>query len=332
MGFGDPAVSAVPHIELGPRSLSGRRYVVAMPRWRRLARAFRPDVVHSHFVSSYGLMAGFAGVGAPVIQFAWGSDILQIDQLDRLRRGLIARALRRASAVVVDAPDVGERVALMASVTPQVAVVFGPERAWTEVPRRSTTSILSPRQLREFYNVRVIVEAFAMVAPDLPGWTLDVLTGGDDASELTALASELGIGARVVFHGRLTRQDLQKRFLASEIVCSVPSHDATSVALLEGMASGAFPIVSDLPANRVWVTDGSNGLVVPAGDVAELAAAMRTAMGDPSWRHEAASVNRTMIAERGSWELAVDAVDACSDQVVAERRRSRQVDSQRSAS
>ena len=46
--------------------------------------------------------------------------------------------------------------------------------------------------------------------------------------------------------------------------------DSVSVSLLEAMAHGCIPLLSDLPANREWVGDGDNGLVIasvapPAG-------------------------------------------------------------------
>ena len=35
-----------------------------------------------------------------------------------------------------------------------------------------------------------------------------------------------------------------------------------SVSLLEAMASGAFPVVTDIPANREWICDRKNGMLV----------------------------------------------------------------------
>ncbi|MGZ4785536.1 MAG: glycosyltransferase family 4 protein [Acidimicrobiales bacterium] len=331
VGFGDPGSSPVPAVELGTRELSDRRYLIGLPRWWREARRFRPDVVHAHFVASYGIMAGLGGFGAPVMQFAWGSDILMMDRLSSARQHLIARTLRRASVVVVDAEDVGQSVARLAPTTPRVLVAFGPERSWTEVPVEPSTRILSPRNLRPLYNVRTIVDAFTRIAPDAPEWRLDVLTGGDDPGELAALVSAAGLDRRVEFHPRLSRAELQQRFVEAEIVVSVPSSDGTSVALLEGMASGAFPIVSDLAANRAWVTDGVNGSVVAPGDVDGLADALSAAIGDEALRRAVALDNRRLIAEKGCWERAVDAVDQATRQV-SEGVLRRRDDSQRSAS
>jgi glycosyltransferase involved in cell wall biosynthesis len=48
----------------------------------------------------------------------------------------------------------------------------------------------------------------------------------------------------------------------AKIWVSIPESDATSISLLEAMACGCIPIVSDLPANREWIKSGVNGIVV----------------------------------------------------------------------
>ena len=98
------------------------------------------------------------------------------------------------------------------------------------------------------------MRAFGTSGVATEGWTLDVLTGGAPANHLLAVAQDLGIDDHVTLWPRLSRDDLQQRFLEAAVFCSVPSSDATSVAVLEGMAAGVYPIVSDLAANRALVT------------------------------------------------------------------------------
>jgi glycosyltransferase involved in cell wall biosynthesis len=322
-GFGTPSESRAAAVELGSREVSDRRYAAGLPRLGLALRRFKPDVVHAHFVASYGVMATVVAGRTPIIAFAWGSDVLWLDRYHRAHQKLIGWSLRRAEAIVVDAADVGDRVRGLAPETPVTQAVFGPERSWTEAGRQEEPRVLSPRLLKDFYNIGVIIEAFARACVDRPDWMLDVLTNNGDTTDLEAHVARLGMAERVVFWPRLDRAELQQRFLHAAIVCSVPSSDATSVALLEAMASGAVPIVSDLPANRAWVDDGRSGLVVPAGDVAALAAAIGRAIDDDELRRVAREANRRLIADTASWETAVDRIDALTLSSVQEARSRR---------
>jgi glycosyltransferase involved in cell wall biosynthesis len=323
-GFGELADDELPMRSLGSSSLSHRRYVLGIPALRRTLHAFRPDVVHAHFVASYGLMTMAVVRSVPVVQFAWGSDVLSLERQSWWQRQMVIRALRKAAAVVFDAELVGARVRAYAPDARAELVTFGPELAWTSAPRSERPSVLSPRGMKPLYNVAVIVEAFAMFSESHPEWRLDVLTAGDDPEEYRRIAERHpDVAPRITFWPELSRDDLQRRFLEAAIFCSVPSTDATSAALLEGMASGAFPIVSNLPANRAWIENGRNGLIVDSGDVPDLAAALAVAADDESLRIAAAHSNRARVASDATWEHSVGVVEDLSAQVVDARDRKR---------
>jgi glycosyltransferase involved in cell wall biosynthesis len=109
--------------------------------------------------------------------------------------------------------------------------------------------------------------------------------------------------ADVTFAGFLDRAAFRDALVDAEIFVSVPSSDATSVALLQAMGAGAFPIVSDLPAQREWIEAGVNGLVVPLHQPAALAEAIAHALADAELRRTAAVRNLRIIEERGLNEV-----------------------------
>jgi glycosyltransferase involved in cell wall biosynthesis len=86
------------------------------------------------------------------------------------------------------------------------------------------------------------------------------------------------------------------------VYVSVPSSDGTSVSLLEAMTAGAYPIVSDLAANREWV-GGDGGAVVPTREVAPLAQAIVEGLNDPTRRASAAERNLELMSRQGSWDV-----------------------------
>jgi L-malate glycosyltransferase len=76
----------------------------------------------------------------------------------------------------------------------------------------------------------------------------------------------------VRFVGRL-EADVQAQWYASASwYLSLPSSDSVAVSVLEAMAQGCVPVLSDLPANRELVQDGDNGLVVPDGALLDASA------------------------------------------------------------
>ncbi|MDH5201008.1 MAG: glycosyltransferase, partial [Candidatus Bathyarchaeota archaeon] len=161
----------------------------------------------------------------------------------------------------------------------------------------STRSLESP-----LYNVDVIVRAMAGVRRALPEARLVVAGQGGLRPRLEALAAELGLGEAVRFVGFLDRRALREALAAAHLFVSVPRSDATSVALLEAMAVGCFPIVSDLPTQEELVEEGVNGLRVPAGDDAALAERIVAALSDADLRRRAVPLNRALVEEKGLLE------------------------------
>ena len=107
----------------------------------------------------------------------------------------------------------------------------------------------------------------------------------------------------VEFLGFLDRARFRDALAEADVFVSVPSSDATSVALLQAMAAGCFPIVSDLPSQREWIEDGVNGFLAPLHRPDVLADLITRALDDAGLRRRAAERNRAIVEERGLNEV-----------------------------
>jgi glycosyltransferase involved in cell wall biosynthesis len=65
------------------------------------------------------------------------------------------------------------------------------------------------------------------------------------------------------------------------------------------MAAGLVPIVTDNDANRRWIENGDNGLLVRDGDVTALAAAIVRAFDDRNLAERARIRNLEIVRLRG---------------------------------
>ena len=103
----------------------------------------------------------------------------------------------------------------------------------------------------------------------------------------------------VAFLGGVDRARLLAELAISQVYVSLSISDGTSTSLLEGFASGLFPILSDIPQNREWIdSSAANGILVPLHDSAALALALERALRDEELRVRAAIFNQRLVRER----------------------------------
>lgn len=295
--------------------------------FRELQR-INPDVLHAHYVSDYGFLAALSG-WHPLVVSAWGSDLLVDPGLSVITRRLVRWVLSRADLVTYNADQLGEAARKMgASPERMLKVVLGvgPEmvdalRTRMVAPDDREPTILSQRSLeRALYNVDVVIKAMPEVLRRVPRARL--IVGGEGAlrEQLEALVRDLDVAGAVEFAGTATWPDgLAERLGRAAVYVSVPSSEGTSVTMLEAMAAGAYPVVSDLPANREWVgTDG--GAVVPVRQVIPLAEAIASGLEEPARRKAAAKHNRKVIEQRGLWDLNMERMEKAYRDLARTRR------------
>jgi glycosyltransferase involved in cell wall biosynthesis len=297
-----------------PVSKSALGWFTAIPRLRRLIRRIDPDLVHGHYLTSYGLLAAASGV-QPLVLTAWGSDVLVSPRESWLVRLLTGWIIRRADYITADAVDVIDAIRACGPNCPVEQVQWGVELA-RFAPRQATTSsaplrFISLRSWEPLYEIATILHAFASVAEQIGagGCRLDLLGGGSQEQMLRELTRQLGIESRVVFHGFRSEAEMISLLTQADVSISVPRSDGTAMSLLESMAAGLPVIVSDLPANRQWV-DADGGYIVPTGNVTQLAQAMLSLATDGRLRLRMGARNRQVVEAHADRRREMDRMAA----------------------
>ncbi len=309
------------------RLLHGARYCIAgLPR---VLREIAPDVLHAHFLVEHGFYGALAGFH-PYVVTAWGSDVLVEPERDRVSRMIARWTLRRVDLVTSNNRYMAERIAELGAPSSKIEVVtLGADRYFTERHDASVNvrgrapgqprCVLSTRAHEPLYNIGEIIEAYAAVARRQPDARLVVAHGGSLTQELQRRAREAP--GHVDFAGFVDRAVLRDAMTNAEVFVSVPSSDGTSVALLQAMATGCFPIVSDLPTQRELVEDGVNGFRVPPHRPDVLAERIEQALGDAPLRRAAAARNLEIVLERGLNETEMARMEGMYLSLVGRRKK-----------
>lgn len=132
----------------------------------------------------------------------------------------------------------------------------------------------------------LLIEAFALVAAQLPDLKLILAGRGDPESEKTLLnlARDLGLEGKVSLRTNIS--DAEKRALLSQclLFCSPSRYEGWGIAALEANAAGKPVVVSEASGFKNSISDGYSGIRVGIGDKQALAEAVLGLLRDPERR------------------------------------------------
>jgi glycosyltransferase involved in cell wall biosynthesis len=136
-----------------------------------------------------------------------------------------------------------------------------------------------------------------------------------------ALAADLGVGARIAFHGRVPIDEVPARVAAADIGLAPTRHDpftdmSLSTKVFEYAAMGKPVVASALPMVERTFPPGTVA-TYPSGDETAMAAAILAIADDPLARE--AAVTRTAVIVQGSaWDVAARGYVALVDRLIGD--------------
>ena len=164
--------------------------------------------------------------------------------------------------------------------------------------------------LHPWQGVDGMVEAFALVADDVPEARLLVVTNGrrPAVKALRKLARKRGIAARVAFHRPMAPDALAPTLARVAFTVAPLTETARNtvqgccpIKIIESMAAGTPVLASDLRVTRPLVTHGRDGLLVPPGDRRAWALALRRLLTEPCLARALGEKARQTARERFTW-------------------------------
>ena len=272
-GF-DDAVPPARRLALGThsRAAGGNLGLLRqLPRAVRWLRGVQPDWLHAHYLTSHGTLAWLArraGVRARIAGSAWGSDILVTPRRGAVWRWLTQRVLRACAVTTSDSQVMAARMHELGARDVMV-FPFGLDRL-PDVPdapgAKDDDLVFANRGLEPIYRPQRVLQVFAALRAWRPGLRLVVANDGSLRAALQQQVEATGLGDAVRFVGRLDAATQAEWYDRARWYLSLPESDSVAVSVLEAMAHGMLPLLSDLPANRELVRDGDNGLIVGDSD------------------------------------------------------------------
>ena len=252
----------------------------------REARAFAPDVVHTHspFVSGHFARSVARARRAPLVfthHTRFGDYGHYLGPLAAPGRLLTEAYLRRwwsgCDAVIAPSTDLaGEirsrlagRPGPIVRVIPTGVDVDGlqalepPDLRAAHGWEADALIVASLGRLAPEKRPELVLEAVAVALRTAPQARLLVIGDGPSAGDLRRRASEPDLAGRVAFTGRLPRPEALRALRGADLFAFASRTETQGLVLAEALAAGLPAVAVDGPGVRDSVRDGIDGIIVP---------------------------------------------------------------------
>jgi len=275
----------------------------------------RCRLIHAHWAIPTGLIGLCVSkiLRKPFIVTIHGSDLRMALENKGILRRIFTSVCRGADHIQCVSEVQKEEILLLGLPETQISVIpMGVDEAFFETgrnrksePQDQQMTVLSNRNLIPIYNLSLLIRATPLVLKEKPGTRFLIAGEGSEKEDLEREAKNLNVHTHVEFLGRIPHEAMPDLLSKADIYVSTSLYDGTSVSLLEAMGAGAFPVVTDIPANREWIRDGGNGFLVPVNDEQYLANKIIDAIRDKGLLEKACKENQSISEEKTLWPVCI---------------------------
>lgn len=229
-----------------------------------------PDLLIAYRTTSYGFLAACSGFSPYVVAAQGETDVWPPGHWTNfLTSRMASMAIRKASLVHAWGLAMADSLLTLGATKQKIWVhhrgvlmkKFSYQEPFQE-PR--FVSFICTRSLYPEYHHEILLRALKELEDRAGEINLRLVIAGDGplGGPLKELQDKLKIRSKVVWLGRLSASEIGRYLGASDFYVSLPDTEGMSSSLLEAMACGCYPLVTNLPANQEWIQDRVNGALV----------------------------------------------------------------------
>ena len=292
-------------------------YITAYPFVKKIIKSFKPDLIHSHYASSYGLLGALVNYH-PFLISVWGTDIYNFPRKSILHRNQLKFVFSRADQIFSTSKAMAIETNKYTGKDIKVipfgidTKVFSPTKV-KRIFNDDDIVIGTIKTLEADYGIEYLIKAFFILKKEYPALPIKLLIIGKGSLEkkLKDLARDLIQCGDAIFTGYIpyTEVYLYHNMIDIEVFPSLNESFGTSVA--EASACGNPVIISDVGGMPEIIEEDITGIKVKAGDELSLAKAIGSLIMNKDKRIKMGLMGRERIKKYFNWQDNVETMISC---------------------
>jgi glycosyltransferase involved in cell wall biosynthesis len=282
-------------------------YLLNLFRMKSIIRSIQPDILHSHYATSYGFMGACSGFH-PYIITGWGADIFDSPR-NFFMRHILRYSFRKADAITV-LSGITRKEMLKLTGKEVSLIPFGVDLTRFHPMKKSQDGLVrigTIRTLSEKYGVEYLIRAFALLCKKHEQIRLEIVGDGPLRNSLKTLSEELHIEDKVIFHGYVNQMTEWVKYISILTsfdifaILSVIESETFGVAAVEASACEIPVVATSVGGLPEVVESDQTGIIVPLRDTETTAKALDFLISNAAVRLQMGKNGRRKAEQQYNW-------------------------------
>lgn len=301
-------------------------YILEVPKIRAAIREFKPDILHAHYASSYGLLGALSRF-KPFVISAWGSDVYEFPNSSFIHRAILKFNLKKAERIL--STSYAMKGELWKYTKKEIEVLpFGVDTDLFTAPSEKNTEIGKPirlgviKAMEDIYGIKTVIEALHLVSRCMPEQELKLylIGGGTQVRKYKKIVSKLGLRDKIVFTGKIPFGEIAEYHKLMDVLINVSSvNESFGVSVVESMACEKAVIVSNVPGLKEVID--AHGIIVEKDNAAQLTRAIIQLIESPELRIKIGQAARAHVLQYYNFKNCLLQLTGVYDSLLSEQTK-----------
>lgn len=292
-------------------SIEKLKYLSVIKVLKNKIKEFKPDILHAHYASSYGLLGSLTNF-KPYIISIWGSDVYCFPKQSIVHKYLFKYVINKADILLSTshcmANEIKKYTTKKIKITP-FGIDTNQFKKMSIDENNNDIIIGNVKTLLFSYGIDTLIKAFHVVINNNMNKNniyLYILGKGEHENYFRKLVRELNIEDKVKFLGFVENYKLPNYYNKFTMAVSLSNFESFGVVAIEAMSCECPVIVSDAPGFTETVLNNVTGYIVPKKDIEKTADAMQKLINNKELRNSMGAEGRKRVLELYNWEENVN--------------------------
>ncbi len=273
---------------------------------KNLIKKIKPDILHSHYATSYGLFGRMSGYH-PFIVSVWGSDVYDFPNSNAFNAKLLKYILNGTDAVCSTSMDMANETRKYYKNEKDITITpFGVDiNKFIEkspILQKSYITIGVIKNLNRIYGIDYLVNAFSVLGKETnKDIRLMIVGDGVERENLENLCIELNIENKVTFTGKIDNVKVPEYINMMDVVCIPSLRESFGVAAVEACACGRPVVSTNVGGLTEIVFDDFNGYTVDSKNSILLKEKLKVLIEDENKMREFSVNARKVVEDKYNW-------------------------------